>query len=83
MAADMAAADIQPDGNVSCQACPDDSNASPLCDLICLMSFAALPAPLEIERAVIHTVFARSPDRGTMGQFGSPDPTPPKFIIQV
>jgi hypothetical protein len=83
MAAEMAMADIQLDGSGSCQACPDDSNASPLCDLICLTTFVALPTSLEIERAVTHTVFTRSPDQGTIGQFGSPDPAPPKLIIQV
>ncbi len=83
MVAEMAVADVQSGGNGNCQACPDDSNASPSCDLICLTTFVALPISLEIERAATHTTFTRSLDRGTLGQLGSPDPAPPKSIIQA
>lgn len=81
MAAEMAAADVQSGGNSICQACPDDSNASPSCDLICLTTVVALPTSLEVERVSTHTKFMRAPDRDSLGQFGSLDPAPPKSII--
>ena len=83
MTVEMAVADIQSDENGSCQACPDDSDVSPLCDLVCLTTFVAIPAALDVERVLAHTVFTRSPDRGTIGEFDSLDPAPPKYIIQV
>ncbi|MGJ3260600.1 MAG: hypothetical protein ACFE0S_13455 [Rhodospirillales bacterium] len=83
MAVDMAITDIQSDGDGICQACPDDSNSAPLCDLICLTTFVALPISLQVERIASEAAFGPAPDRDTISQIGSPDPGPPKSIIQV
>jgi len=83
MTVEMAVADIQSDENGSCKVCSDDSNSSPLCDLICLTTFVTIPVALDVGRVLAHTAFTRSPDRGTIGEFDSLDPAPPKYIIQI
>lgn len=83
MAAEMAIADIQTNENVSCQACPNDSSASVLCDFICLTNFIAIPASMGNEGVVTHIAFTRSADHGPIGEFSSPDLAPPKYIIHI
>lgn len=78
MAVDMAVADIQLENTGNCQACPDNDNASPLCDFVCLMSFIALPAPFPIGSMASHATFNDVPDLDFSGRSGTPDPTPPR-----
>ncbi len=82
MAFDMAMADVQVDDNGSCQACPDNDNAIPLCDFVCLMTFVALPTSVPIAPMTIHIAFNDAPDLESPGRLGAPDPTPPRYFIQ-
>lgn len=82
MASEMAWADSQLDES-SCKACPDDSNSSNLCDLICLTTHVVIPMAIDGKPAIAQTMFAGLLGQGLPGQLRSLDPAPPKSIIQV
>lgn len=82
MASEMALADSQLDES-SCKACPDESNSSNLCDLICLTTHVVLPMAIDGKPAIAQTMFTGLLGHSPPGQLRSLDPAPPKSIIQV
>ena len=83
MSIDMALADSQNITGDGCQACPDGDKAAPLCDLVCTTAFVTLPVSYSFQAVATLGQFHGFSDHGPPGRFGSPDPAPPKFIIQV
>lgn len=82
MAIDMAMADVQADDTGSCQACLDNDTATQLCDLVCLMTFVALPTSVPTKPMTVHIAFDGAPDLNLPGRFGTLDPNPPRYFIQ-
>lgn len=83
MSIDMALADSQNIAGDGCQACPDGDKAAPLCDLVCTTAFVTLPVSYSFQTVATLGQFHGFSDHGPPGRFGSPDPAPPKFIIQI
>jgi len=83
MSIDMALASSQNIAGEGCQACPDGDKAAPLCDLVCTTAFVTLPVSYSFQMVTSLGQFYSFSDHGPPGRSGSPDPAPPKLIIQV
>jgi hypothetical protein len=81
MSIDMVLADSQNITGDGCQACPDDDKAAQLCDLVCTMTFVAVPVSFAIQPVAILSELNSVSDLDPPGRFRSPDPTPPRTFI--
>lgn len=81
MSFEMAMADPQNSDGDGCTACPDGDRAAPMCDLVCTMTFVAVPVSFVIQPIPVSGEFHSFSDRDPPSRFRSPDPTPPRTFI--
>lgn len=81
MSFEMALAGSQNIDGDGCQACPDGDKGTQLCELVCTMTFVAVPVSFVIQPVAILSELKSVSDLDPLDRFRSPDTTPPRTYI--